>query len=160
MKRIDFETHFVTQEWVEALIHNKGYPRLIEDKAANTRRMYFTENAAEPFSEILLGRLLDVGKERLNNMDAAGIDVQVLSLTAPGIEHFDPEVGAPLAENVNNTLAEIISKHPDRFSGYATLAVKDTVGACRELERAVKELGLKGWKTHSNYGDSYLDEER
>ena len=158
MKKIDFEAHFVTEEWVDALYRNKGYPRLVEDKAGKTRRMYFTADASEPFTDVLLGRLLDGGENRLKNMDAAGVDVQILTLTAPGIEHLDPEIGEALAKSSNDSLAGIIQKRPDRFTGYAALAPKKPQEAARELERAVKELGLRGWKTHSNYGDSYLDE--
>jgi len=160
MKKIDFEAHFVTQEWIDALYQNKGYPRLVEDKSAKTRRMYFTAEAAEPFSDVLLGNLLDVGENRLKAMDAAGVDVQVLTLTAPGVESLEPEKGTALAKSSNDALADIIQKYPDRFSGYAALAPKKPEDAVKELERAVKELGLKGWKTHSNYGDSYIDEKR
>ena len=158
MKKIDFEAHFVTQEWVDALYKNKGYPRLVEDKAAKTRRMYFTAEAAEPFSDVLLGNLLDVGEKRFKAMDDAGVDAQVLTLTAPGVESLNPDLGTTLAEHSNNALAEIIEKHPDRYMGYAALAPKKPESAAKELERAVKELGLLGWKTHSNYGDSYIDE--
>jgi predicted TIM-barrel fold metal-dependent hydrolase len=160
MKKIDFEAHFVTQEWVDALYHNEGYPRLVEDKAAGTRRMYFTAEAPEPFSDVLLGNLLDVGEKRIKAMDEAGVDMQVLTLTAPGVEPLDPEKGAALARSSNNALAEIIQKNPGRFSGYAALAAKRPEEAAKELERAVKELGLKGWKTHSNYGDSYIDDKK
>ncbi len=158
MKKIDLEAHFATKEWIDALLQNKGYPRLVEDKAAQTRRMYFTSEAFEPFTDVLLGNLLDVGEKRLKAMDAAGVGMQVLTLTAPGVESLDPQLGEPLAKSANNALAEIIRKYPERFSGYAALAPKRPEQAARELERAVKELGLKGWKTHSNYGDSYIDE--
>lgn len=158
MKKIDFEAHFVTEEWVDALYRNEGYPRLVEDKAAGTRRMYFTAEAAEPFSDVLIGNLLHAGEDRIRNMDAAGIDMQVLSLTAPGVESLEPGLGEDLAKQSNDALAEIIGKHPDRFEGYAALAPKRPETAAQELERAVKDLGLRGWKTHSNYGDSYLDE--
>jgi predicted TIM-barrel fold metal-dependent hydrolase len=158
MKKIDFEAHFVTEEWVDALYRNEGYPKLVEDKAAGTRRMYFTAEAAEPFSDVLIGNLLDTGERRIQNMDSAGIDVQVLSLTAPGVESLDPDKGEILAKKSNDALAEIMGKYPGRFEGHAALAVKKPESAARELERAVKDLGLKGWKTHSNYGDSYLDE--
>jgi predicted TIM-barrel fold metal-dependent hydrolase len=158
MKKIDLEAHFATKEWIDALLQNKGYPRLVEDKAAQTRRMYFTSEAFEPFTDVLLGNLLDVGEKRLKAMDDAGVSMQVLTLTAPGVESLDPQLGEPLAKSANNALAEIIRKDPERFSGYAALAPKRPEQAARELERAVKELGLKGWKTHSNYGDSYIDE--
>jgi predicted TIM-barrel fold metal-dependent hydrolase len=82
----------------------------------------------------------------------------VISLTAPGVEQFELALGTKLARNANDALAEAIDRYPDRFQGYAALAVKDPWAAAKELERAVKELGMRGWKTHSNYGDSYLDD--
>ena len=160
MKKIDFETHFATQEWIDALYQNKTYPRLEENKEKKTRRLYFTETAVEPFSDVLLGRLLDIGANRIKDMDDAGIDMQVLSLTAPGIEQFDPKIGARLAQQSNDALAQIIGRHPERFTGFAALPAKDPDAAVKELERAVKDLGLIGWKTHSNYGDAYLDDKR
>ena len=160
MKRIDFETHFATPEWVDALYKNTGYPRMVENKQDKTRRLYFTPTAVEPFGDDLLNRLLDLDRNRFKDMDAAGIDIQILSLTAPGVEQFDPETGAKLAGHANDVLAETIQKHPQRFSGFAALAPKDPETAVKELERAVKDLGLRGWKTHSNYGDAYLDDKR
>ncbi len=44
--------------------------------------------------------------------------------------------------------------------GYAALAPNDPLQAADELERCVKELGFKGWNTHSNFGDSYLDDKK
>ena len=90
-------------------------------------------------------------------MDAVGVDVQVLSLTAPGLEQFDAATATALSKKTNDLLAEAIQRHPDRFMGFAALAPKNPEEAADELERAVRELGFKGWNTHSNYGDSYLD---
>ncbi len=160
MKRIDFEVHFATPEWIDALYKNKDYPRMEEDKQKKTRRLYFTQTAGEPFSDVLLNRLLDVGDNRLKDMDAAGIDIQVLSLTAPGVESFEPTLGTQLAKRANDALAQVIQHQPDRFRGLAALYPKNPQAAVKELERAVKDLGLKGWKTHSNYGDAYLDDKR
>ena len=93
-------------------------------------------------------------------MDEAGVDFAVLSLTAPGAESFEPELGAKVAKATNDVLAEAIDRHPDRFGGFATLAPKDADFSVRELERCVKDLGFAGWHTHSNFGDSYIDEKR
>jgi predicted TIM-barrel fold metal-dependent hydrolase len=87
-----------------------------------------------------------------------GIDLAVLSLTSPGCEQLPPKVGAEVARSCNDTLAAAIERYPGRLSGFAALAPKDPEAAAKELERAVRELGLKGWKTHSNYADSYLDD--
>jgi predicted TIM-barrel fold metal-dependent hydrolase len=159
LKKIDFEAHFVTEEWTETFYKNDGFPRFVEE-AEQKRRLYYHPDACEPFGDFLLNRLRDVGEDRIAYMDAAGVDVQVLSLTAPGVEHLDPRMGAGLARRANDALAEKVQKYPDRFMGFASLATKDPEEAVMELERAVKELGLKGWKTHSNYGDSYLDDKR
>ena len=160
MRKIDFETHFATQGWVDALYANKGYPRLAEDAATGNRRLYYQADAAEPFPDALLNKLLDIGAGRIAEMDAAGVDVAVLSLTAPGVEQLEPAAATKLARQANDDLAEAICKYPGRFRGYAAVSPKDPESAVKELERAVKELGFIGWKTHCNYGDSYLDEKR
>jgi uncharacterized protein len=160
MKTVDLETHFVTQDWVDAMYANPEYPRFVDDPATGRRRMYYREDAFEPHGDFLLDRLLDLGRGRIEGMDAAGVDVAVVSLTAPGIDHFAPAVGTSLARRVNDELAAAISEYPDRLRGFAALCPKDSDAAAAELERAVKELGFRGWKCHSNFGDSYIDEER
>jgi predicted TIM-barrel fold metal-dependent hydrolase len=105
-------------------------------------------------------RLLDLGMGRIAAMQAAGVDFAVLSLTAPGCEQLAAGVGPAVAKATNDTLAAAVAAHPDRFAGYAALYPKDVDGAVAELERCVKDLGFKGWKTHSNFGDSFLDEKR
>jgi uncharacterized protein len=158
MKTIDLENHFITQEWVDALLANPGYPRLTHDEAGDAWRLYYQADAFEPFG--VRPRLLDVGEGRLAAMDAAGIDFAVLSLTAPGCEQLDATVGPAVAKAANDTLAAAVAAHPDRYAGYAALYPKDAETAAAELERCVTELGFKGWKTHSNFGDSFLDERR
>lgn len=160
MIRIDFEAHFVTKDYVRALEENTGYPRYAVDRQTGRRRLEYTGDVGEPIGDILLNKLLDTGEQRLQSMDAAGIDMQVLSLTAPGVEQFDPARGTALARECNDQLAEVIRSHPDRFFGFAALAPNDPEDAADELERAVVDLGFKGWKTHSNYGGTYLDEQK
>lgn len=159
MKRIDFETHFVTKDYVRAMEEHQGYPRYIINKQTGNRRLYYADDVGEPLGDTLLNKLLDTGEGRLKDMDAAGIDVQVLSLTTPGVEQFDAAIGTALAREINDHLAEVIERHPGRFIGFAALAPQDPQAAADELERTVKDLGFKGWKTHSNYGGTYLDDE-
>jgi predicted TIM-barrel fold metal-dependent hydrolase len=146
MKKIDFEAHFVTEEWLAKMFEKKGYPKY--------------DGAVEPIGDVLLEKLLDLGEGRLRSMDENGIDMQVLSLTIPGVEQLDPRIGTALARNVNDALAEVIKSYPDRFLGFASLAPQSPGEAAEELERCVKELDLRGWKTHSNYGGSYLDDKK
>jgi uncharacterized protein len=156
MKVIDAENHFASESWLEALRSNSGYPKLVDEPGGMTKLFW----AAGIWVPYLGERLSDLGDMRIKYMDEAGVDVAVLSLAASGTEPLEPAVGTEVARKTNDELAQAIDRHPDRFLGYATLAPKDAEGAIKELERAVKELGLKGWHTHSNFGDSYIDEKR
>ena len=160
MKKIDFEAHFYTETYLKTLSKNKGYPRLELDEKNKSRRLWSAEDMEQPVSDPLFDSLLDHGEGRLRRMDASGVDVQILSLSAPGIEQLDPMVGTALAKETNNTLSEVVHRHPDRFMGFAVLAPKRPREAADELERCVKDLGFVGWNTHANYGDSYLDEKQ
>ena len=87
-------------------------------------------------------RLGDLGALRLREMDAAGIDVQVLSEAEPGVQNLAPEQAVPLARVSNDLLFEAVKRSPGRFAGFATLPTPDPAAAARELERTVKELSL------------------
>ena len=160
MKRIDFEAHFYTQDYLDLMYRNPGYPRLEDDPETKGRKLWYNPAIAQPFANALLDPLLDLGKRRIQRMDECGIAIQVLSLSAPGVEQFDAAIGTDLARKINDELHEAIRKYPDRFMGYATLAPNDPKAAVDELHRAVKELGFKGWNTHSNYGATMLDDQR
>jgi 2,3-dihydroxybenzoate decarboxylase len=90
-------------------------------------------------------RLIDLHGQRLRQMDAHGIELMVLSLNAPVVQAvLDPSEAAALARRANDYLAAEVAKRPDRFQGMAALPMQDPELAARELERSVKELGLKG----------------
>ena len=103
--------------------------------------------------------LLDVTAERLSAMDEAGLDVQVLSLNAPGIQaEKDASAAVSRAKAVNDLLAETIAKNPDRFAGFAALPLQDPQAAAKELERAVQQLGLNGALVNAHTQGRYLDD--
>jgi predicted TIM-barrel fold metal-dependent hydrolase len=160
MTKIDFEAHFFIPEHLQALRDNEGYPRLVENDGEKGRRLWHTPDVGQPYGDPLINSLSELGEIRLAKMNACGIDVQILSVSAPSIDQLDPGIGVGLARKANNALSEVIKKYPDRFMGYAVLAPKAPAEAADELERAVKDLGFVGWNTHSNIGGSYLDEER
>src|SRR5690242_5305737 len=66
-------------------------------------------------------RLLDVGEERLARMEAMGVDFQVLSITAPGVQQLPTQLAISLASEANDFLAGAVQRHPDRFAAFATL---------------------------------------
>ncbi len=160
MRKIDFEAHFFTREHLKALAENEHYPKLVHAEDEEKRRIWHTPDVAQPYGNPLLDALSDTGWKRIAKMDACGVNIQILSVSAPSIDQLEPEIGTELARQANNTLFEVIREHPDRFKGYAVLAPKAPEEAADELERAVKELGFVGWNTHSNLAGAYLDEER
>ena len=155
---IDLENHFVTDAWVSILSENQGFPRVETDRATGLLNLHYHPDTSMPLG--LIGKLLDLGAGRIAALDAAGIDVAVLSQATPGVESLDPSIGTRLARATNDALAEAIAVHPNRFQGFAALAPNDVDSAVRELERAVLDLGLKGWHTLSNFGDTFLDDKR
>ncbi len=104
-------------------------------------------------------RLADLAEERLPAMDAAGVDVAVLSLNSPGIQaESDAQVAVARAAEVNDFLAGLIEKHPGRYSGFAALPLQDGEAAAKELERAVRQLGLRGALVNAHTQGRYLDD--
>jgi predicted TIM-barrel fold metal-dependent hydrolase len=87
-------------------------------------------------------QLEDVSEARIQSMDEAGIDVQVLSHGAPSTQRMDAETGVRLAKAANDRLYEICQTYPDRFAGFAALPTADPKAAADELERSVEKLGL------------------
>src|SRR5262245_27803837 len=93
-------------------------------------------------------RLDDLGDLRIREMDEAGIDLQVISHGAPGLQLVNPETAVQIASKANDRLAEAVARHRDRFAAFATLPVPDPQASAEELERAVKQLGFKGAMVH------------
>jgi 2,3-dihydroxybenzoate decarboxylase len=104
-------------------------------------------------------RLTDFTEFRLPEMDQCGIDVQVLSLTQPGIQgQTDAAVAISDAERANDYLAETIAKYPTRFVGLAALPTQDPAAAASELRRAVTQLGFRGALVNDQTQGRYLDD--
>jgi predicted TIM-barrel fold metal-dependent hydrolase len=103
-------------------------------------------------------RLGDLGELRLAEMDAGGIDMQVLSEAEPGVQNLAPDLAVSLARASNDLLADAVRRHPDRFAGFATLPTPAPAAAAKELERAVRELGFCGAMVHGSTHGHFLDE--
>ena len=103
-------------------------------------------------------QLANIGEKRITEMDAAGIDVQVLSLTAPGVEQLDTAAAIALSRESNDFLAAATKTFPKRFAGFASLPTCDPVAAASELDRAVRELGFKGALINGHSRGRYLDD--
>ncbi len=108
----------------------------------------------------LLRRLLDLEGERIKIMDQAGIAMQILSLTSPGVQVFNADMATNLAILANDRLAEVIRKHPTRFTGLASFAPQDPKAAAREIDRAINKLKLNGLIVNSHTNGEYLDDRK
>ena len=96
--------------------------------------------------------------ERLADMDAAGIDVQVLSVMLPMPQMLPAETAVPLAAKINGELHGMVTAHPDRFAAFALLPVTVPDAAADELERAVSELGFAGAMISGTIDGRFLDD--
>src|ERR1700689_795089 len=141
MHTIALEEHFATLAFLD------GPDRRLKERA---------EQVGGRFAK-LVADLLDIGDGRVAAMDAAGVDVQALSLTAPGVEQLEVEEGKTFARTTNAALAEAAPRHPTRFFGLAALPIGDPPAALAELERVVGDGGFKGGVINRHSRGRYLE---
>jgi predicted TIM-barrel fold metal-dependent hydrolase len=128
---------------------------------------YWDAELAKHFTGIEAGRpgpiadrLHDLGDLRLKEMDAANIDIQVLSHGAPSTQKLAAEVAAEVTRGVNDRLAAACARHPTRFAGFAALPTAVPAAAADELERCVTKLGFKGAMIHGMANGVFMDDKR
>ena len=143
MRIIGLEEHFTTPEIAQAL------QNLPPDQRDDSQMM--------SQSETIHSRLMDLGDERLRQMDDIGLERMVISVTAPATQILPPAEAVPLARQANDRLAAAVKAHPDRFSGFATLPTSDPAASVQELERCIQDLGFLGAMINGRSGDKYLD---
>lgn len=89
--------------------------------------------------------LIDFSNRKIEQMDRFGIEMMILSLTVPGPQgQIDPARADAMARRGNDALAKAVATYPTRFAGLGCLSMHNVDEACREFERAVKTLGLRG----------------
>ena len=145
MRTITLEEHFATPASMEGPRGGPG--RQGQGPGEN---LAFTQFAK---------KLLDIGDARIADMDAAGIDVQVLSLASPGVEQLEGAGSVAAARAANDYLAEAVKRHPSRFAAFAALPTPAPDAAADELERTVREYGFKGAMIRGHSRGRYLDDE-
>src|SRR5229473_1900734 len=126
------------------------------DAAAVSRRG-FRKRTSPPSGPNPLELLPEIGEQRLQSMDEAGITVQVLSNTGPGPDLVPGPEGVAMSRELNDHLATAVARRPDRFAGFATLPMLVPDAAAAELARAVKELGFRGALINGTTDGRFLD---
>jgi 2,3-dihydroxybenzoate decarboxylase len=109
--------------------------------------------------EETLKRLYDPSELRIREMDAAGIDMQVLSHGAPSAQKLSGSDAVALTRRVNDRLHAAVSANPNRFAAFSALPTSDPKAAADELDRTTK-LGFKGPMIHGLANGSFLDDKR
>ena len=137
------------------------YRRLLEEKPASWdpgfHSLWGFFLGAKPRATALARRIQTLGDERLADMDASGIAMQLVFLTAPGVQVFDASTAVALARDVNDELIQHVRDHPDRYAALATIAPQDPAAAVKEMQRAIG-MGFKGVVINSHTQGEYLDE--
>jgi 5-carboxyvanillate decarboxylase len=111
-------------------------------------------------AKLVLPKLLDFDKIRLDDMNANGVDMHVLSLVMPGVQMFESQQAIELAALANDRLSSAILRNPSRYAGLACLAPQAPKAAVKEMERAVSKLKLNGFIINSHTENAYLDDPR
>jgi 2,3-dihydroxybenzoate decarboxylase len=105
--------------------------------------------------------MLDNMSTRLiQDMDAGGIDIAVLSENNPAAHNLDPETSVTMAKASNDFLHETIQANPKRFKGFAALPLPDPKAAADELERGVTKLGLLGAMIMGTTKGQFVDDKK
>lgn len=145
VRTVDVHNHLFPKVWLDYIENNPG---VIKMKRTGPTTMHFYVHD-QPISHINLpGHYLL--EPRIEDMDKSGIDTQMLSLTTPGVEFLPPKDGVTWAKKINDAFAEASQKYPGRFYPLAALPYQDVDEALKELERAYRELKVKGLTIFSN----------
>ena len=138
MRVVALEEHFT----VPALAAKYVKPEAI------ARRGHFKGRNVAPGKASPLELLPEIGERRFKSLDDAGITVQVLSNSGAGPDLAPGADGIALAKGVNDYLADVVTKHPKRFAGFAALPMASPDACAGELTRAVKDLKMVGAMIH------------
>ena len=142
MRTITLEEHFISPGFLAG--PGKGFAEQLRSRGPRGERMY--------------EQLQDIGDKRIAEMDAAGIDMQVLSLNSPGVEQAEAAEQLSIAVESNDFLAEAVKKYPSRFAAFAALPVAAPDRAAEELDRRVRQQGFKGTLINGHTRGRYLDD--
>ena len=145
MRVVALEEHFTIPALVKridpAAISRRGFrPRNVPAKGPNPMEL-----------------LPEIGEGRLKSMDETGITLQVLSNTGPGPDLVPGDDGVAMAREMNDHLAAVVARHPDRFAGFAVLPMQSPDACAAELARAVKDLGFLGALINGTTEGRFLD---
>ena len=150
MAKFDLHTHFYTEQFFQTI---RDLPSEFSFGKSPSGQTIITYRGARFFG--VTPAMTDV-QQRLEDMDRAGIDVEVVSLSTPNVFFADAEHQPAVARMINDSYAALIATHPERFKGFASIPLDAPDAALNELHRAIDELKLNGVILLSNIGGKPL----
>lgn len=154
---IDFQSHIFPEDYIEELQRVDGNV-ILEPPDPHSGMIYFYDRQLK--CRINTATFQGRNPERrLEHMDRLGIDLQVLSVPAPGADRFDGKEAPAIARKANNAIAALCKKYPGRFVGLATLPTCSIQDSLDELDRSINDLGLRGFGCYTNLNGRALDRE-
>jgi predicted TIM-barrel fold metal-dependent hydrolase len=147
MRMIAIEEHYSTALYRQKTSNNEG-------------RSFYMTSRSEKLGHDIGKELDDLGQSRLKEMDANGVDLQVLSFNGPVAPSFPATEAILMARELNERLASAIREHPTRFAGFAALPTVAPEAAADELERCVTDHGFVGAMIHGHTGGRFLDDKQ
>jgi predicted TIM-barrel fold metal-dependent hydrolase len=153
MRVITLEDHFTTK------LHNTTIPP-VKDPNSLYNRIEIAKERSKELGHDIDRELMDMGSSRIAAMDAAGVDLQVISLTTPGCQPLEPEQSVRVAQDANDQLYEAIQKYPTKFAGFSALPTPNPEAASEELKRGITKLGFKGALINSHTHGEFLDDKK
>jgi aminocarboxymuconate-semialdehyde decarboxylase len=150
---VDFHNHYYPPAYLDALRAGGSAVRVTQDTDGNPVLHYPGDyNVAVRGHRDIQFRQEEIAR--------AGVDIQVLTLTTPGVHVESPERAAQLARLVNDAFAAVVRERGAHFTALATLPLNDPAASTRELRRAVQELGMRGAMLFSNVNGVALADTR
>jgi aminocarboxymuconate-semialdehyde decarboxylase len=153
MPPIDIHNHFYPDAYLRAIARDSRAASFVTTAIGETRIVY-----GDDYSVVVPAHRDPA--VRIADMDAAGVGMHILSLPGPAVHLEAPDRGVALAQLTNDAFADVVRANPTRLGALATLPMQAPQQAARELERAVRDLGLLGAMIFSNHGGVPLDDPR
>ncbi len=150
MRRIDIHTHFISPDFADHLEGRNEYPTIEwrGDKRVIRSAVGLVVPVLDKFTD------LDV---KLADMDELGVDFAVLSHAVPGPEVLGGNQADEWARRMNDHLAGLIARAPDRISAWGLIGFGDPDTSRQEMDRCVKELRFPGFQLYANIAGQALD---
>ena len=154
---IDFQAHVFPEPYIAEMKRLDGAV-VLEEPDPHSGMIYFYDKALKCRINTATFQGRDI-ERRLDHMDRLGIDIHILTIPAPGADRFEGQGAIEIARIANDAIAAIARQHPKRFIGFFTLPTCNIKASLDELERAVNDLGLRGFGCFANLNGQALDRE-